>query len=299
MQVSILRRVSRQDIQRYFIASNCSLKTAAVRIIESAAWRGLTFPIDTRTCRLELQNGQFFQQGKDREGNPVFYFRNTCLGPWRKDDDALVCAVLHRLENAMNVLAEDNPHVKCTLIVVMGRPYKRKKTDKKSVQEPKAAKDVDDKTEQATTATALTGDSTVGRSVDVEDDEETAIDSDDGFDEAAKKALINNPRIHPDEQWYVHTNKQVAQRLIDLVMKHYPERLNKALVVIGHGNRRYVRTTVGGVLLISSAIASSRTRDKIKFLNRYRDLVQYVDKAELVPLVGGVQIEDQKHFECE
>lgn len=91
----ILNLVTRGDIQRHFIAARCNIKVctqkldftsklsmrcsyffsidvslfskkAAVRIVDSAAWRGQTFPIDTRMCRIELQNGQFFHQGKDR-----------------------------------------------------------------------------------------------------------------------------------------------------------------------------------------------------------------------------------------
>lgn len=125
--VSVLTRLSREDILRYFIASNCNLKRAAVRIVESASWRGLTFPIDTRICRVELQNGQFFQQGVDLKGHPVFYFRHTCLGPWRKNENAVIAAILHRLESSLKELAKSNPLVQCTFIVLMGGPFRRKK----------------------------------------------------------------------------------------------------------------------------------------------------------------------------
>jgi hypothetical protein len=40
IQVSILRRINRSDIRRYFVAADCVLKNTAVRIVESAAWRG-------------------------------------------------------------------------------------------------------------------------------------------------------------------------------------------------------------------------------------------------------------------
>jgi hypothetical protein len=138
MQVSILRRINRSDIRRYFVAADCVLKNTAVRIVESAAWRGLTFPIDTRTCRIELQNGIFFQCGKDLEGNPVYYFQNTLIGPWRKDEDAVIAAVLyrlaavlHRLETSLNEFAREDPEVKCTLIVSMGKPFRRDKKKQK------------------------------------------------------------------------------------------------------------------------------------------------------------------------
>ena len=56
---------SDSDIKRHYIAANKDLKEAAIRITKCAAFRGLTFPIDTRLCRVELNSGQFFQQGKD------------------------------------------------------------------------------------------------------------------------------------------------------------------------------------------------------------------------------------------
>ena len=56
----------------------------------------MVFPVDTRTCRIELQSGQFIQQGEDLERNAVFYFRHMCVGPWRKHGDAVIQAVLHR-----------------------------------------------------------------------------------------------------------------------------------------------------------------------------------------------------------
>lgn len=104
MSMSLLLLITRGEIRRHYIASGCVLKKAAVRIVETAAWRGQTFPIDQRICRIELQSGQFFHQGFDVGGRPVFYFRNMGLGPWRKDHNASVAAVLHRLEGKMIML---------------------------------------------------------------------------------------------------------------------------------------------------------------------------------------------------
>jgi hypothetical protein len=305
---SILHTVSREDMKRYFIASDCSLRTAAVRLIESSVWRGITFPIDIRTCRVELQNGQFFQQGKDKNNNPVFYFRNTCLGPWRKDEKAVISAVLHRLEGYLNRFAKEDPSVQCTLIVVMGKPYKKKKyktkekvNDGSRTGKPKrASDDTSTRVEQSTIASAavttLTG--TQGDLESVEEDDVSATEEDvEDSNEMYTLANQNNPRVYRDEQWHSHTNRNVVDQLLGLVMKHYPERLSKALIVLGHGNKQYVRSAVGGVLALPGLIPASRTREKILFLTRYRDLQKYIDSSQLLTSVGGTMLEDVKNYE--
>jgi hypothetical protein len=305
---SILRMVSREDMKRYFIASDCSLRIAAVRLIESCIWRETTFPIDIRTCRIELQNGQFFQQGKDKNNNPVFYFRNTCLGPWRKDEDAVISAVLHRLEGCLNKLTKDEPNVQCTLIVVMGKPYKKtkrkkkeKSTDGSRKEKSKSASDeistrVEQSTIASTAVTTLTG--TQGDQESGDEDDESATEEDvEDSSEIYDVVNQNNPRVYRDEQWHSHTNRNVVDQLLVLVMKHYPERLSKALIVLGHGNKQYVRSAVGGVLALPAMIPSSRTREKIVFLTRYRDLQNYVDDSQLLTFVGGSMLEDVKNYE--
>lgn len=298
----ILFTVSRSDIRRYFIASDCSLRTASVRLIESATWRALTFPIDTRTCRIELQSGQFFQQGEDLDGNPVFYFRNTCLGPWRKDEDAVISAVLHRLETRLEELIQENPLVQCTLIVMMGRPYRRKKkkaskeSDASPTKQPRQDKGSDLSLDQETAAsTAFSAVSSLGGE---ESSDEEERDHEDDSEESPHRVQSNNPRIFRDEVWNPHTSRPLIERLIQILLAHYPERLSKALVVIGHKNKRYVRSTVGGVLALTSAVSSSKTREKVKFLTHYSELQKYVDRSELITLVGGTQRENLQHYEC-
>lgn len=56
--MQVLKRVSRSDVKRFVQAANFDIKGAAVRIIQTVAWRERTFPIDIRKCRIELQNGQ-------------------------------------------------------------------------------------------------------------------------------------------------------------------------------------------------------------------------------------------------
>ena len=114
--IQVLDCITRSDVERYVIACQCDLEEAAKRIVESAAWRAITFPIDTTTCRIELQSGQFFQHGWDKENNPIFYFRNMLPGLWRNDVDATTFSVLHRLESFMVKVAVQRPHVKVTLM---------------------------------------------------------------------------------------------------------------------------------------------------------------------------------------
>lgn len=271
MKVPLLSRVDRGDLKRFFVASGCNHQRAAIRLVESVAWHGMTFPIDPRTCRIELQNGQSFQQGRDMEGNPVFYFRNMCIGPWRKDENAVIAAALHRFESSLNAARQAEPNVRFTVIVLMGRP------DRKKIMTTKHA---GNKSTQKDQVTAEEG---------AADVTSTKI--------AAKES--NNPRIDPNENWYLHTSKRMVRRLIHLLMLHYPERLRMALVVLGHGNSAYCRTAVGGALKLAKYIHSTRTREKVKFLVRYADLQDFVERGELVTIAGGHVEIDETAFSCE
>jgi hypothetical protein len=267
VDIPLMQILCSDDIRRYVVAADYSLKAAAVRIVQSAAWRGLTFPIDTRMCRVELQSGQFFQQGSDRDGNPIFYFRNVCLGPWRGNEDAAIAAVLHRLEATLNLLVRDDPLVRFTLIVMMRRP------------------------EVMTTITVdkdFTGEKTYNSQ---------EISRDQSFDETivedasfVREVPESNPRVYPGEKWHTHTNKGMLKRLIGIVTTHYPERLSKVLVVVGYGNATYMRTALRGKIALASAVQSKRTRDRVKFLKRYSDLQDYVERAVLVTIVGGESV---------
>lgn len=303
-QIAVLKAVGRSDIVRFFIASNCNLKTASMRIVESAIWRGSTFPIDTRACRIELQNGQFFHQGFDLRGNPVFYFRNYCLGPWRKDPEASIGAVLHRLETSISQLAQTNPFVQYTLIVLAGRPQRRKvdsKRDSIPMNSTSSHKnDVKDDTHDQSTFASTTVSTLPGTEAEDQsnDDGATAVIEHDCVRDDAASSLANNPRVFSDELWNIHTSKEMIRRLVDILLTHYPERLNTALVVIGHGNKRYARSIVGSMIYLSNLVNSSRTRDKVRFLTRYRDLQSFVHRSQLVSLVGGAQVVDPRNFEC-
>ncbi|KAL7581656.1 hypothetical protein ACA910_022203 [Epithemia clementina (nom. ined.)] len=287
-QVSILRVLNRSDLLRFFVASDCSLKKATVRIVESASWRGLTFPVDVGTCRVELQTGQFFQQGHDLEGHPVFYFRNMCKGPWRGDEDAVIAAVIHRLEKSMVEFAKQDPNVRCTLIILLGKPQLKTK-----------ATDASTNGESASSQGSIEGSLNNQDSFDVDELETNdGMESNGDFledgsaDDVASKTIgvvsnFDNPRVPNSENYYTHSNDQLVKRLIKLVMLHYPERLYRALIVKGNGATRGGRTVIRGMITLSGLVSSGNTRRKVKFIRKRTELQRYVDKRELIQLAGG------------
>lgn len=54
VEVPVLTGANAYDLLRYLFASEFDLKAAAVKIVESAAWRGVTFPVDKRACRVSI-----------------------------------------------------------------------------------------------------------------------------------------------------------------------------------------------------------------------------------------------------
>ena len=295
IKIPILRRFSRRDLLRYFIASGCYHKKAVVRLVQSASWHGLTFPIDVKACRVELQTGQFFQQGIDKVGNPVFYFRNMCLGYWRGDENAAIAAVLHRFDKSIKTMARENPDVRCTLVILMGKPKPLKIKPKEATDEKESDQTVVDEDDNAEEQGAKTNeDEEDENEKKEEEDEEEAADhfSDDENDGDAilregDLGFLDNPRIEPEEHYHVHSTKLMVRSLIGLLMAHYPERLHRALIVVGYGNTSYTRTVVGGAMKLKKYVDSSRTRDKVRFLHRYSELYGYIDKNELVSIAGG------------
>ena len=57
--VPVLKGLNAFDLLRYIVASDFNLKSAAVSIVESAAWRGVTFPVNTRACRVSFPMPSF------------------------------------------------------------------------------------------------------------------------------------------------------------------------------------------------------------------------------------------------
>ena len=171
----------------------------------------MTFPVDLRTCQIELAKYQSFSHGLDFDGNPIFNFFNMCKGIWRKDVDASLLATLHRFESAAIEFKKLNPDFKFTLIVVMGEPCSNEAFNDELGKKP---------------GTQIHGDSSHDRG----------------------SASESHP-VQRNESFHIHTNFQLAQNLIRILRENYPERLSKALIipngwekVLGglHGLRRYI-----------------------------------------------------------
>lgn len=245
----ICLRLSRSDIERYLIACQCNLKSTVKRIVESESWRGLMFPVDTRQCQIEMQSGQFFQQGHDKEKNPIFYFRNMLLGPWRNDIHATALSILHRLETFFLKVEHRPRSVKITLIVLMGHPIVSDRSQGKAKKKGKDQAVGEDEQPTDTPPTQLTP-STFG----------------------------SDPRIDPYEEFRPHSNYVLLQLLNDLIKQHYPERFAKVLIEPSKGQKK-------AHLLATFSLRSSKS--SVTVLNPGDDLMQYVDEEELVTFAGG------------
>jgi hypothetical protein len=290
-----LEKLDRSDLRRYYVACECDLKEAAVRIVKSTAWREITFPVDTRTCRIELQSGQFFQQGKDLKRNPVFYFRNMCVGPWRKDSDAVIQAVLHRLETRLQVLKRKKADVKITLVVLLGRSLVVKKKKKKNHRKIKSEKNDDE--------TKVTADNTEEGNAPGEDEGTDDVNDTEAFGDENEfgnpyRAGVN-PRLPRSEDYHVHTNQALIKTLIHILLEHYPERLHKAIFVPGKSRGYgYWKTALGVQLAIRSSVVSVRTRTKCFILHRACELKEFVHPSEIVTIAGGEAPIQEGVFEC-
>jgi Protein ENHANCED DISEASE RESISTANCE 2, C-terminal len=267
--IPVLQMFDRYDIKRFVRECEFDIKDAAVRLVETAAWRGRTFPLDKRRFRIELQNAQFFHQGFDLEKNPIFYFRNMCRGPWRGDIDAVISAVLYRFENTLAKLAAENPYIKATLIILMGAPKKCLTSNGKMEEESVMGEDgANDDGEDATTVISA-----------------AQIQSQNNDDTGELRT--NNPRVSIDEHWKCHTNKELVGKLFRLLRTHYPARLSKVLIVKGRGKNMYYGTHVEARLKLNKVLDVPDVREKIHFVGKTSDLTNYVAIEELCTIVGG------------
>lgn len=287
INVPVLSRASTDDLRRYFRATGCDLKESAVRIVESAAWRGSTFPIDTKKCRVELQSGQFFQQGYDVDGDPVFYFQNMLMGPWRGNVNASVSALLHRLETSLIQLSKENPDVKCTVIALVGKPFKRiSKKKKEQASEEEAKQDESASSAERKEADDADGEQSTAASV-------AAHTVDQNSWNPFRVGV--NPRVYPAEDFQVHSDNLMFERLAEVLSAHYPERLKRLILVPGQSRSvSYMNTA----FTMRKFITSSNTRAKVVHLNRASELAKFVEDNELLTICGGwVEVEPDA-FEC-
>ena len=299
VDIPVLNNLHAYDLLRYLIASEYNLKGAAVSLVESAAWRGITFPVDTRACRVELESGQFFQQGVDLKGNPVLYFRVMCVGPWRMDVDAQVLSVLYRLESAVLDWSRKSPRVQFTLVLLMGNPFLGINEPDKKLTKGKGK-------EKGRTAKRGSRKSAVAGGDDIKDTETTSGVDDNssavasfhsrytlGKSRANRSFLIRgcNPRIDPEEEYRVHGNDELADRLRNIVMRHYPERLHKCLVLPGDplGEKLVAKW-------FNYHLPYSPIRGKITILDSPQDLKLFILADELVTFAGGNSLVNSSAF---
>lgn len=235
--------LTRADIERFIIACECDIKAAVARIIKSQTWRFATFPIDQRLCRVELDAEQFYQQGKDNQNNPIFVFRNSLPSPWAGNVKSTMLMILHRLETFFN---SRSGLVKVTVIILTGEAECASETsnNKKGV----SASSRDD------------------------NEQEDKSSTDDG---------VENDCVAPPEidsttaEYHIHSNFQLVQQMYELLSFHYPERLNKALIV---------QSKAFSKRRISSFVLSPITQTRVVVLNTQAELKKYVFDSELQKL---------------
>eukprot|EP00980_Cylindrotheca_fusiformis_P001574 scaffold360_cov107-Cylindrotheca_fusiformis.AAC.4 len=289
--IPVLSYFNRWDITQFLRATEGDVKKAALRMVETAAWRGRTFPIDTRSCRIELKNGQFFHQGSDCRGNPVFYLRNLCLGPWREDADATLDAMLHRLDTTLSKASLEKPDSKMTLIILMGRPVEQGEFD--DIVEEESDEEVVESNDEES------GDEAEDAEVESAEEAEDIDDANDAEDSGEESPAYDfNPRVPPSETWQLHTNKSVLKRFFDIIATHYPGRLGALLVVTGKGRNFYYATKIRRNAAFRKLIHSNIIRRKLRFADTFAELATYVDRRELVTIVGGAIPIEKSAYEC-
>lgn len=295
--VAVLDIMDRHDIERYIRVNDFDLHEASVRLVETAAWRGKTFPIDKRKCRIELQNGQFFQQGFDKETNPVYYFRNMCLGPWRMDEDAVISAILYRFDQSLREFCKTNPFTKVTLIALMGIPNTQKAIDNSKKDALVGGNEAEEGTEEHDGEEKTGDDDEKDGTPDFSADAKTLLgnSTDDTPTNATQVGSCGNPRISPDEHWKCHSNKQIMEKLFPILIAHYPSRLAVALIVKGRGNNTYYRDKFQGNRKLRKLLGAQLVQDRIRFVNT-SELTKYVEVKDLVTIAGGTaKIDDSAY----
>lgn len=206
-----------------------------------------------------------------------------CFGPWRKDEDASVAAVLHRLDKAIRHYSKIKEDIKVTLIILMGKPMSEKERQKEA---EKAG-------EPDTSSTVIADNKEVNNNNDNNNMDDssrssTVTMSDPVVSKDTNVDIVKNPRINPQESYQIHANKRMMKQLVDLISAHYPERLFRALIVVNQGQLASLKKVLGD-LALNSFVESKTTRDKIKVMSQYSDLQQYVSRDELITIVGGNQ----------
>lgn len=165
-------------------------------------------------------------------------------------------------------MSQQDDNVKCTLVVIMGKPYKEiLKKRAGSENESVVAEEADEYGDFGEGSMA---------SASFKDCNE---DSPDG-------QRVANPRVNPDETWQIQTSKKLIRQMVTLISAHYPERLHQALVVVKPSQTISLRKLFGSST-VANLVESRVTRSKVKILNSFSELSKYVAKHELITIAGG------------
>jgi hypothetical protein len=199
------------------------------------------------------------------EGNPVLYFNSMCPGPWRMDVDAQVLAVLHILESAISYWSKSRAIVQFTLVVLIGKIEDSNKEVKKSSRARSA------------------GDIVEESKAPVKDEIDSIADQSTVIVQSKLTQGFFNRRIDAGEEWRVHGNFSLAQRLVNLAERHYPERFFQCLVVARGtwGSRRVDK------FLSHNLVSYPRLRARISVLRSEANLLRFISAEELVEVAGG------------
>ena len=288
-RVPVLANLTNNGLRRFYIASNSDLETCALRIVNTVSWSNITFPIDKRLCKIELQSGQCFfstnvnnKISRDKAGNPIIYFRAMLKGIWRKDIDASILATLHRIHTCFQSFDGDR-EVKLTAIILLGYPPLDQQSSKTMASDEEKSSEPN---EQSTANNPVTN--ILPR---IQHHFQTQNNNN------------NDPRIHKKEEYTPHINLTFIQRLTSLLLQHYPERLAFAYIVqqSQHSSSKKMTNVfnkTGIKIKIRNMISSEKTRKKIVILDDVDDLKKYVDESELVIIAGGSVAVPDRSFTC-
>lgn len=241
----VLRTVRRSDICRFLLVCDLDIKQAAVRVVETAAWRGRVFPIDSGSCRVELHSKQVVPFGVDSEGNFVFYFNSVRRGPWRRNVDATIVAALYTLDNFLAGSKSWDPFC---LVILMGTFEPEKK--------------------RAST-----------------DNEDPNNETPESGSKDPENALFFNSRVSAEEVWQLHANVDLLEELIRVLLTHYPKMLSKVLFVSGDGPHKLFRSSAALHHAMKPIFHSARSPDISKILPTSRALRQFIDVGQLPPFL--------------
>lgn len=106
------------------------------------------------------------------------------------------------------------------------------------------------------------------------------MDKDKNVPNSTFNSASSDPMINPNQKYNEHSSIQMFSRLIDIVRKHYPERLKVALIVPGTGkwSKSKIREYIAG-----QGVATPR----VIVLNNAVELKKYVKDNQLVTFAGG------------